>query len=162
VRSEVSVAVDDSDPRDPAARCDRCGRQGTIARAVHHTDPPSVLRYCGACWPVAQEELEERQREEQEQSRMAHEAWVDTARHNPQAARPAPPPPAGWSSASRSWHDVRRFLTLIAQPPNGGPAPTSGQLAAIAAEIRAAAIEMDGPMPPDVEEFIAEHLPPSA
>lgn len=43
--SVVSVAVDDSDPRDPAARCDRCGALGTIARAIRHTDPPLILRY---------------------------------------------------------------------------------------------------------------------
>jgi hypothetical protein len=135
VRSEISIPVDNSDPRDPAAQCDRCGRVGTIARAVRHTEPPLLLRYCGDCWPVAQKELEIRQRDE---------------------------PEPGWSSASRSWYDVRKFLALIAQLTQGGPAATSAQLAEIAAEIRAAAIEMDGPMPPDVEEFIARHLPPSA
>ena len=159
MRSEVSIPIDNSDPRDPAARCDRCGREGTIARAVRHTEPPLVLRYCGDCWPVAQEELEERQRDVQEQSKEAHRAWVDVSRRNPQAAPPAPQSPPGWSSASRSWYDVRKFLTLIAQPTQGGPAATSAQLAEIAAEIRATAIEMDGPMPPDVEEFLARHPP---
>lgn len=162
MRSEISIPIDDSDPRDRAAQCDRCGRQGTIARAVRHTVPPLVLRYCGPCWPAAQEDLAERQRVEQEQASKADREWIDVWTRSREAS-PAPPPSLpGWSSSSRSWHDVRKFLTLIAQPPKGGSAPTSAQLVEIAAEIRAAAIEMDGPMPPDVEEFIARHLPPSA
>ena len=161
MRSEVSITVDDSDPRDPAARCDRCGRQGTIARAVRHSEPPVVLRYCGHCWPAAQEDLAERQRVEQEQASKAHREWVDVWSHSREAAPPPPPSLPGWSSSSRSWHDVRQFLTLIAQPTQEGPAATSAQLAEIAAEIRATSIEMDGPMPRDVEEFLARHRPPS-
>ena len=160
--SKVSTPVDDSDPRDPAANCDRCGREGTIARAVRHTEPPLVLRYCGPCWPTAQEELQERQRAEQEEASKAYRAWLDVWRRDRDAAPAAPPPPPGWSSSSRSWHDVRQFLALIAQPPKGGPAGTPEQFAEIAAEIRTTAIEMDGPMPADVGEFIDKHLRPSA
>src|SRR5438105_332835 len=137
--SVAVVTVDDSDPRDPSAQCDRCGTRGTVARAVCHTEPPLVLRYCSSCWPAAQEELEARQRDELKQSA-----------------------PAAWSSASRSWYDARRFLALIEQPVKGGPAPTSADLAAIAADIRAMAAEMDGPIPPDVEDFITKHSPPAA
>jgi hypothetical protein len=90
-RSIAVVTVDDTDPRDPTANCDRCGARGTVARAVRHTDPPLVLRYCSHCWPDAQDELEAGQDE------------------------------AAWSSASRSWFDVRRFLALIAVPTKGGP-----------------------------------------
>lgn len=130
--SSVSVLrIDDTDPRDPAARCDRCGIQGTVARAVRHTDPPLVLRYCGQCWPSAQEELAQRQREER----------------------------APWNTASRTWYDARRFLELIARPPKGGGSATPAILATIAAEIRAQAAEMDGPIPPDIADFLARHSP---
>jgi hypothetical protein len=130
-RSVVTVTVDDSDPRDPAARCDRCGALGTIARAIRHTDPPLILRYCGPCWPLAETEIEEREREER----------------------------ASWTISSRSWYDARRFLAMLAQLPKEGPTPTSQHLATLAAEIRAGAAEMDGPIPSDIEEFLARHRP---
>jgi hypothetical protein len=101
-----------------------------VARAVRQTDPLLVLRYCSHCWPEAHDELEARQDE------------------------------GAWSSASRSWFDVQRFLALIALPTKGGPAATSADLAAIAADIREKAPEMDGPMPRDVEDFLSSHGPP--
>jgi hypothetical protein len=131
-RSIAIVTLDETDPRDPTANCDRCGARGTVARAVRHTDPPLVLRYCSHCWPDAQDEVEARQHE------------------------------AAWSSASRSWFDVRRFLALIAMPTKGGPPPTSADLSEIAADIRAKAPEMDGPIPQDVEAFLSSHGPPAA
>jgi len=102
--SEMSVAidVDDADPRDPAARCDRCGAQGTIARAVQHTAEPLVLRYCGPCWPAAQEELDARQREE-------NERWREVVRkerplrHLPRRRRGVVPRARGTTHAA-SWH----------------------------------------------------------
>jgi hypothetical protein len=121
--SRFEATVDETDPRDPTANCDRCGARGTVARAVSHTDPPLVLRYCSPCWPTAQEELEATQS-------------------------------VAWSTTSRSWFDARRFLALIALPMKGGPAPTSSHLAAIAADIRAKAAEMDGPIPQDIEDFL--------
>jgi hypothetical protein len=121
-----------------------------------------VFRYCGPCWPAAQEELKERQRTEQEQASKVHREWLDVWSRNPEAPNVAPPSQPGWSNSSRSWYDVRQFLTLITQAARGGPAATLEQFAEIAADIRAGAIEMDGPMPPDVEAFIARHLPPSA
>jgi hypothetical protein len=133
VSSVTVVTVDDSDPRDSSANCDRCGTRGTVARAVCQTDPPLVLRYCSPCWPAAQEELEARRGE-----------------------------PAAWSSASRTWFDARRYLALIAHAPKGSHAPTSSDLAAIAAEIRAKAHEMDGPIPRDVEDFLSKYGPPAA
>ena len=131
----ASVAVDDTDPRDPTANCDRCGARGTVARAVRHTDPRLVLRYCSNCWPGAHDELDKLIAGEDE---------------------------AAWSSNSRSWFDVRSFLALIAVPTKGGRPATPEILAAIAPDIRAMAPEMDGPMPPDVEAFLSSHGPSAA
>ena len=158
----VTIEIDDTDPRDPAARCDRCGAQGTIARAVRHTAEPLVLRYCGPCWPAAQEELDARQREEHERWQEAARAFAMHDRSSQGATAPPPSPPPGWSCSSRSWYDTRRFLAHLAQPVKGGPAPTPAQFAAIAVDIRGRATEMDGPIPPEVEDFLARHNPPSA
>jgi hypothetical protein len=141
VHVSVSIPVDDTDPRDPTARCDQCGRAGTIARATCLSEPPVVLRYCADCWPAAQTELETRQRQE-------HGSW------DPFSS--SPPPPA-WTTSSRSWHDVLRFLRLIAQPVKGGPAPTDKDFAIVASEIRATSSEMVGDMPPEVEAFLKRY-----
>jgi len=159
--SSVTVTVDDTDPRDPAALCDRCGRRGTIARAVRHSQPPLEYHYCGTCWPAAQKELESRQREEVEQWQKALRASFDM-RNRDAGGQSAPLPPPTWSTGSRSWYDTRRFLELIAQPTKGGPAPTLTILASIAADIREKAVEMDGPVPPDIEDFLAKYPPPAA
>ena len=159
--SRSVVTVDETDPRDPTAICDRCGARGTVARAVRHTDPALVLRYCSPCWPAAQEELEARQNEELKHWRETRRASFEMQNHARGASAP-PPPPAAWSSSSRSLFDARRFLALIALPAKGGPAPTSSDLAAIAADIRAKAAEMDGPIPQDIEDFLSSHGPPPA
>ena len=158
-RSSVSMTFDDTDPRDPDARCERCARQGTIARAMRRTDPPLILRYCGPCWPAAQDELVAQQREEDERWQRARSEWFNLWRRGSQGVAESPPPPPAWSLSSRSWHDTRLFLAAIAHPPRGGFAPTPEQLAEIAADIRGKVIEMDGPVPPDVETFLAAHPP---
>lgn len=160
--SQAVVTDDDSDPRDPSAQCDRCGTRGTVARAVRHTEPPLVLRYCSSCWPAAQEELEARQRDELKQWRDAQRASREVHNRRASGAAASPSDLPAWTIASRSWYDVRGFLALIEQTMKGGPAPTSADLAAIAADIGATAAEMDGPIPPDVEDFIAKHSPPAA
>lgn len=144
----ASISVDDTDPREPTGRCDRCGKSGTIARATRLSEPPLVLRYCATCWPVARNELEASQDEEQRQWDLSR----DTTR----------PPPPPWTAASRSWHDVLRFLELIAQAPKGGEALGNDDLASVAAEIRAKAGEMVGDMPPEVRDFVNRYSPPSA
>src|SRR6266516_4786984 len=106
------VTVDDTDPRDPTARCDRCGTRGTVARAVRHTEPSLVLRYCSSCWPAAQEELEARQRDELKQWRDAQSASFQVHDRHASGASASPSAPPAWSSASRSWYDTRRFLAL--------------------------------------------------
>jgi hypothetical protein len=141
--SERVVTVDDTDPRDPSARCDRCGSRGTVARAARDGDPPLVLRYCSPCWPAAQEELEARQRDELKR-------WQETEGASLEM----------WTSASRSWYDTRRYLALLTQPVKEGPALPSADLATIAADIRAVATEMDGPIPEDVDNFLAMYSRP--
>ena len=154
-----TVTVDETDPRDPTARCHRCGNEGTVVRVQRHEPAPLILRYCGPCWPAASEELEQRQREEQQQSRNAWREWSEMRRQGSTA--PEPPPPAAWSAASRSWYDARRFIELITQHANGSMAAPPGFLAHIATEITAKANEMDGPIPADVQAFITKYLPPS-
>jgi hypothetical protein len=111
-----------------------------VALAIRHSDPPLVLRYCSPCWPAAQKELEARQRDELKGREETQGASFEV-----------------WTSASRSWYDTRRFLALLTQPVKEGPAPTSADLAAIATDIRAIAGEMDGPVPDDVDNFLAKY-----
>lgn len=133
-----------------------------MARAVRHTPTPLVLRYCNTCWPAVQLELEERQREEHKEWQKAERAWLEAQARNPEDATASPPLLPGWSCASRSWSEARSFLALLAQLPRGGSAPTPADFAAIAAEIRDGASGMDGPIPPDIEDFLARHTAPSA
>ncbi len=148
----VSLAADDTDPREPDTRCDRCGKVGTIARATRHSEPPLVLRYCAECWPTAESELEILQQEELDR-------WLGPIGVQSSADEKVTPPPA-CTTTSRSWHDVLRYLDLIRQPPKGGRAPTSEVLASIASEIRATASEIAGEMPPAVADFIRRNSPP--
>ena len=150
----VSISADETDPREPTARCDRCGKVGTIARATRHSEPPLVLRYCAECWPTAESALRIKQQEE-------HDRWRPSFRGLSSTGERVTPP-APWTTTSRSWHDVLRFLDLMRQAPKDGPEPTSQELAAIASEIRAIANEMSGVMPPEVEEFIIRNSPPAA
>ena len=71
-RSVVVIPVDNSDPRDPAALCDGCGKRGTIAKSTLRSDPPVVHRYCGTCWPDARAALEEERAAAQA---LWREAW---------------------------------------------------------------------------------------
>jgi hypothetical protein len=155
-RKAVGVEVDDSDPRDLTARCDQCGKQGTIARATRHSAPPLVLRYCGTCWPAAGDELERRERDEHERWRNAHLA------RGPANAEVSEEAPAPWSTSSRSWHDVRRFLKMLSDAAKSGVVPKEAQLAATVQEIISTANEMDGPMPADVKEFLMKNSPVAA
>ena len=159
-RGVVTVVVDDSDPRDPAAPCDRCGARGTIARATRHTKPPVVTRYCGRCWPEAQTALEAQLDAERAAHREAYRRWVEVSRRDPAAAPPPPTLVPSFSSASRSWHDTRRFLKRIL--PDGPRPPSTAYLARAARDIRSRAREMDGPMPLDVAAFVDEYDPPEA
>jgi hypothetical protein len=158
--SVASLTVDDSDPRDPSARCDRCGTQGTIARAIRHSEPLEIFRYCINCWPAAQEDLERRQTQELNEYHQASRAWDSERLRDPKRERPKPPAP--WSGNSRSWSDVQRFLELITAKLEELPRTTPPPFPEIAAEIQATAAQMVGHMPAEVAEFLAKYLPPSA
>jgi hypothetical protein len=131
-----------------------------VARAFRSGPTRLVLRYCGPCWPAVQKELEARQKEENEQWMEVDRAWFELWERSPQGTVPPPPNQPVWNLASRTWHDTRRFLALVATLPSDDGA-TSAHLAEVAAEIRDTADEMDGPIPPDVQDFLARHLGPS-
>ena len=152
--NQVSISADETNPRGPTTPCDRCGKVGTIARATRHSEPPLVLRYCAECWPSAESELEILQQEEQDR-------WRRLLRGQSLAGETVTRPVA-WTTTSRSWHDVLRFLGLIRQPSKGGRALTTEDLGSIASEIRATAGEMSGAMPPEVEDFIRRNSSPAA
>jgi hypothetical protein len=141
-------STDAVDPREPTARCDRCGASGTIARATRYSEPRLALRYCVTCWPVARTELEARQEEHPRK-------WRPT----PDSAGSTSP---AWTVASRSWHDVLHYLDLVSKPPQGASAPGADVLASIASEICATAGEMAGDMPPKVKAFVKRYSTPEA
>src|SRR3982751_5793891 len=89
-------------PLEPEARCDRCGRQGTVARVTRQTSPRTVWRYCSSCWPAARAE---HLRGQAEESRV----WRTSHPHNLRAY----PAPSGEMFESRSWHDVVVYLRII-------------------------------------------------
>lgn len=151
--AQLIVTIDDSDPRDPDARCDRCGKKGTVARAVRHSEPPIVSRFCGACWPEAQRDIQKaREIESEEWHRALRLASMQ------QTPRPAPPPP--FSSTSRSWHDIRRVLQRFMGPDR--PRHSIDDMRRAAADIRRRAPEMEGPIPSDIEAFLDEFDPPAS
>jgi hypothetical protein len=158
-RGVVVVVVDDADPRDPAALCDRCGVRGTIARATRHTEPPIVTRYCGACWPEAQAALEAQLAAERADRRDAYRRWAESSHRNPAGAPPRPTAAPAFSSASRSWHDTRRFLQRFM--PDDAPPSRLADLARAAKDIRTRAPQMEGPMPPDIAAFVDRYDPPA-
>jgi hypothetical protein len=123
--------------RDCSAVCDSCGRVGTIARATRHANPPSVSRYCSACWP------EERRR------RLAS---FDEIRKAILLGDPAGLPAASVAESleSCSWLDVQDYLS---QALSDGPVDTE-----IAKTWARKYLEwapfMDGPIPEQVQRFI--------
>ena len=140
-RVSISFDHDDSSPRDPTARCDRCGRTGTVARLTRYdSTPPAVERFCDACWQPRRAELE--------------------------------PLGIGTSWKVLSWafvlESVREIEDGVAEARSSGrssPAAMAefrGYLREMAEGIVARAHEIDGPMPPEVAEFIRRHHDPVA
>ena len=144
---------DSSSPRDSGAICDGCGRRGTAVRVTRHATPAIVTRYCSSCWRDLRSEI-------------------------------SPPLPAGRTSpgdvvaflaqaqedeltvVSRSWDDTLDFVRYLTHPVAGLAALPASSLdryrADVAAEIRAGATDMDGPMPPEVRAFVERHHRPVA
>ncbi len=135
-------------PREPSAQCEACGATGTVGRAVR-TDADGrmveVHRFCATCW--AEQSARYRARWEEE-TRVARDAWLSDPVHIPQ------PPAGGASFESATWHATVAFLHEINRALRPPAPPTAEQLAGIAADIRAHAHEMDGPMPIAVMAFL--------
>jgi hypothetical protein len=149
--SSVHLVGDSSSPRDSDAKCDDCGRPGTVARAQRDTTPPATHRYCNDCWPAAKKRLVA------EDERLRNEMRVEWRRTN-KPFEPTPlPQPSGWSWSSRSWTDTIEFLETIAAGQSDMPFPGAA-LSQVAAEIAKVAPEMEGPMPPVVREFLQAHF----
>ena len=141
--NNVSISFEDdgSSPRDPAARCDRCGRTGTVARLTRHdTTPPAVERFCDACWQPRRAELE---------PLRIGTTWEVLS----------------WAFVLES---VREIEDGMAEVRASGRC-TAEELAEfpeylreMAAEIVERAHEIDGPMPPEVAGFVRRHRDPAA
>lgn len=137
----ISFEDDDSSPRDPAARCDRCGCTGTVARLMRHdTTPPVVERFCDACWQPRRAELEP--------LRIGTTWNVRSWAFVLEAIREVED---GMAEARASGRCTAEEL-----------AEFPGFLREMAAEILTAADEIDGPMPAGVSEFVRRHGDPAA
>ena len=139
-------------PREPDATCDGCGATGTVGQATRFTSPRTVRRFCRACWPAARRRLAAAWGAEMD-------ARAERLGRGEASGGDAPP---GFSFRSRAWDDAVEFLERIEAAGAGGePGPTRADLAALAAQIRSLAPEMDGPMPPAVADFLRRFDPPA-
>ena len=142
-------------PREPSARCEACDVVGTVGRAVRTDAEGRTLelhRFCAACW--AEQSARYRARWEEE-SRVASDAWFDDPTRNPQ------PPSRGASFESATWHTTVEFVHEINRALRPPAPPTAEQLAEIAADIRAHAHELEGPMPIAVRVFLHTYGDPA-
>ena len=82
--------------RAPEARCDRCGRQGTIALVARGSPRPAVsARFCRRCWPAAHRRVLAERDAESAAFREAYARWAPSG----VGAEPATPP-----GLSIKWH----------------------------------------------------------
>lgn len=134
-------------PRNPSGTCDGCGVLGTIALVTRVTTSVVKTRYCRTCWPGVRVDLE-RERAQ----RLAERPRVrlrDRARDGPRL----PQQSLSWSSAS--WDDAREFLELVRKAAPHSETPVD--YAELARDLASRAPDMDGPMPPDLAQFVREH-----
>lgn len=141
--------------RESTAQCEGCGNTGTIGRAVR-TDAEGqvteVHRFCADCW--AEQSARYRARWA-EQDRRESEAWI----HAPNVA--PRPPSRGAAFESATWHTTLEFVREINRALRPMTAPTPEQLAAIAADIRSRADDLEGPMPMAVQAFLQDYGAPA-
>jgi hypothetical protein len=143
---------DGSSPRHPNAACDQCGRMGTAVRVTRHHTPVVVNRYCSSCW-----------REVRADVCLPSPASRSAATVMALLARPKGPPV---TVVSRSWDDTIDFIERLTYRSGGvralSPRELDAYRATVAAEIKARAWDMDGPMPREVQAFVERHHRPAA
>ena len=139
-------------PREPAAKCEGCGRTGTVGRVVYTDGRGGVTathRFCARCWP---EESARHQARWEEDSRLRREASLRG--HAPMQSGPGP----GFALESATWHGTLGFLREIQRSMIApSPPPTGDDLAQLADEIRTNAADMEGDMPFEVEAFLRQY-----
>ena len=82
--------------RDTKARCDQCGRRGTIALVAHGSPRPVVAaRFCRGCWPDAHRRVLAERDAESAVFREAYARWAPLG----VGAEPEAPP-----ELSIKWH----------------------------------------------------------
>ncbi len=140
------------EPLDEGAHCATCGRLGTVAVTVLHSQPEQVERFCEPCWPAARERFE---------TKIENDTieWMRASMRAGPFNRPAKPP--GSSAGSRSWHDVNLFIDRYVFGPDGISAVGADELAQMARKIREDAPRMYGAMPRKIAAFLEQYGPPA-
>jgi|SRR5687768_5442993 hypothetical protein len=136
--------------REPDQTCEQCGVQGTVGRAARFHDDGSILeihRFCRACWPEQSARYRARWMEE---DRLAHERFFRSPRHGGFASPSCAFEAATWHGALDVLHQLQ--MQMI---PHSPPSPNT--LAAIAAQWKTFAAEIDEPMPLEIEMFVREY-----
>jgi hypothetical protein len=136
--------------REPEQICEGCGAQGTIGRAARIAEGPIVLelhRFCRKCWPEQSARYRARWAEE---DRLASEEFFRHPRSGGLASPSCAFEAATWHGALDVLHQVR--MQMIPHSP-----PSPNDLAAIAAQWKAFAAEIDEPMPLEIEMFVRQY-----
>ena len=129
--------------RDPEGVCARCHAFGTVARVTTMTNPSTMKRFCGACWRAVRSDYVHC-------STKPPETAAERIAFYDRASEPV------WTE-SRSWDDTIDSLSGIQAAIARDPELAKTQaldLAQIAREIAKLDDVMEGPMPPEVEQFI--------
>jgi len=136
--------------REPEQQCEACGVRGTLGRAARFRDDGTILemhRFCRACWPEQSARYRARWTEE---DRMAHEEFFRTRRTGGLATPSCAFEAATWHGALEVLHQVH--MRMIPHSP-----PSANELAAIAAQWKQLAAEIDEPMPWEIEAFVRQY-----
>jgi hypothetical protein len=136
--------------KEPEQRCEACGAKGTVGRAVRIADGPVVLelhRFCRACWPEQSARYRARWAEE---DRLSQENFL----RNPRPGGLATP---SCAFEAATWHDALEILRHLRMRMKPHPPPSPSELAAMAAQLKDFAAEIDEPMPLEIEMFVRRY-----
>ncbi|MBL8998805.1 MAG: hypothetical protein JNL44_15940 [Gemmatimonadetes bacterium] len=139
-------------PREPEQRCEACGAQGTVGRAVRFEEDgeaKELHRFCRACWP---EERARYQARWDEEDRLATEAFFRSGVTGGHASPSRAFEAATWHGVLDVLHEIQRQMA-----PHQPPSPES--LQALARSWEALAKEIEDPMPLELEWFVRAHVP---